>query len=97
MRRILFSWRGLNIYSYPAMLYVGACLLSKRLHDRGRSGWLAALILLALTAIWAPPTNAFDFVFLLVLVWTVVELSIRGVRAVRSTSDCASRNSIQSP
>jgi phosphatidylglycerol:prolipoprotein diacylglycerol transferase len=23
MRRILFSWRGLNIYSYPAMLYAG--------------------------------------------------------------------------
>ncbi len=23
MRRILFSWRGQNIYSYPAMLYVG--------------------------------------------------------------------------
>jgi phosphatidylglycerol:prolipoprotein diacylglycerol transferase len=23
MRRILFSWRGTNIYSYPAMLYVG--------------------------------------------------------------------------
>ena len=23
MRRILFSWRGINIYSYPAMLYVG--------------------------------------------------------------------------
>jgi phosphatidylglycerol---prolipoprotein diacylglyceryl transferase len=23
MRRILFSWRGYNIYSYPAMLYVG--------------------------------------------------------------------------
>jgi phosphatidylglycerol:prolipoprotein diacylglycerol transferase len=23
MRRILFSWRGLNIHSYPAMLYVG--------------------------------------------------------------------------
>jgi phosphatidylglycerol---prolipoprotein diacylglyceryl transferase len=23
MRRILFSWHGLNIYSYPAMLYVG--------------------------------------------------------------------------
>jgi prolipoprotein diacylglyceryl transferase len=23
MRRILFSWRGFNIYSYPAMLYVG--------------------------------------------------------------------------
>jgi phosphatidylglycerol:prolipoprotein diacylglycerol transferase len=23
MRRILFNWRGYNIYSYPAMLYVG--------------------------------------------------------------------------
>jgi prolipoprotein diacylglyceryl transferase len=23
MRRILFSWRGFNIYSYPALLYVG--------------------------------------------------------------------------
>ena len=23
MRRILFSWRGHNIYSYPAMLYIG--------------------------------------------------------------------------
>jgi prolipoprotein diacylglyceryl transferase len=23
MRRILFSWRGANIYSYPAMLYIG--------------------------------------------------------------------------
>jgi uncharacterized membrane protein YhaH (DUF805 family) len=63
-------------FIYPAMLYVGACLLSKRLHDRGRSGWLAGLILIALTAIWAPPTNAFDFVFLLVLVWTVVELGL---------------------
>jgi phosphatidylglycerol---prolipoprotein diacylglyceryl transferase len=23
MRRILFSWRGFNLYSYPAMLYIG--------------------------------------------------------------------------
>ncbi len=23
MRRVLFNWRGFNIYSYPAMLYVG--------------------------------------------------------------------------
>ncbi len=23
MRRVLFSWRGIDIYSYPAMLYVG--------------------------------------------------------------------------
>jgi hypothetical protein len=23
MRRILFSWSGFNVYSYPAMLYLG--------------------------------------------------------------------------
>lgn len=63
-------------FIYPAMLYVGACLLSKRLHDRGRSGWLAAVILIALTALWAPPTNAFDFLFILVVLWAIVELGL---------------------
>ena len=32
---------------YPALLFSGACVLSKRLHDRGRSGWWALLILVA--------------------------------------------------
>ena len=34
-------------FVYPALFYCGACVLSKRLHDRGRSGWWAALVLLA--------------------------------------------------
>ena len=37
-------------FIYPALIYCGACVLSKRLHDRGRSGWWAALILFAIVA-----------------------------------------------
>ena len=32
---------------YPGLLFIGCCLLSKRLHDRGRSGWWAALVIVA--------------------------------------------------
>ena len=35
-------------FVYPAVIYAGACLLSKRLHDRGRSGWWAAPIIVAM-------------------------------------------------
>jgi uncharacterized membrane protein YhaH (DUF805 family) len=63
-------------FIYPVLVYTGACLLSKRLHDRGRSGWLAALLLIALIAVWPIPNTVFDFVFLLVVVWAVVELGL---------------------
>lgn len=63
---------------YPALLYVGACLLSKRLHDRGRSGWYAALVLTALIAIWSSPVGFLDFLFAMILVWAVVELGVLG-------------------
>lgn len=61
---------------YPALFFGGACVLSKRLHDRGRSGWWAALILFALTAVWPQPTGFFDFLFAIVLVWATVELGV---------------------
>ena len=61
-------------FIYPALIYCGACVLSKRLHDRGRSGWWAALILFAIVAVWPQPTSFFDFLFVLVLVWAGVEL-----------------------
>lgn len=61
---------------YPAAIYAGACVLSKRLHDRGKSGWWAALILLSLGVAWPHPTGFFDFVLVLVLVWAVVELAV---------------------
>ncbi len=65
-------------FVYPALIYCGACVLSKRLHDRGRSGWWAALILFALVAVWPQPVGFFDFLFGLVLVWAAVELGVMG-------------------
>jgi uncharacterized membrane protein YhaH (DUF805 family) len=59
---------------YPAFTFIGACLLSKRLHDRGRSGWWAALVLAAVFAVWPRPEGFWDFLAAVVLVWAVVEL-----------------------
>jgi uncharacterized membrane protein YhaH (DUF805 family) len=59
---------------YPGLLFSAACVLSKRLHDRGRSGWLAAIVILALIAVWSQPFNFIDFVFTIVILWAAVEL-----------------------
>jgi uncharacterized membrane protein YhaH (DUF805 family) len=42
---------------YPAVLFSGACVLCKRLHDRGRRGWWAGLILWALWICWSSPRD----------------------------------------
>jgi uncharacterized membrane protein YhaH (DUF805 family) len=63
-------------FVYPALLFCGACVLSKRLHDRGRSGWWAAVILVALAAVWPYPNGFFDFLCSLVIIWAVVELGV---------------------
>jgi len=60
---------------YPALFFGGACVLSKRLHDRGRSGWWAALILASVVAVWPHPESFLDFPFFLVLVWAFGELA----------------------
>jgi uncharacterized membrane protein YhaH (DUF805 family) len=61
---------------YPALIYTGACVLSKRLHDRGRSGWWAALVLFALIAVWTRPYGVTSFLFILVLIWAAIELGV---------------------
>jgi uncharacterized membrane protein YhaH (DUF805 family) len=61
---------------YPALLYMGACVLSKRLHDRGRSGWWAALVLFALVAVWPTPHGIGAFLFVLILLWAAIELGV---------------------
>lgn len=70
----LHWWTGWFVY--PALFYVGACVLSKRLHDRGRSGWWAAAVLVSIVAVWPHPAGFLDFVFFAVLVWAAVELAI---------------------
>lgn len=62
-------------FFYPLMLFVGACVLSKRLHDRGRSGWWAAVILIAIVAV-RESVEIWDFPFVLVIVWAIVELGV---------------------
>ncbi|MEO8927585.1 MAG: DUF805 domain-containing protein [Caulobacteraceae bacterium] len=67
--RLLTFW-----FVYPVLLASGACVISKRLHDRGRSGWWAALVLFALVMIWPTPRGARAVVALPVMIWAVVEL-----------------------
>jgi uncharacterized membrane protein YhaH (DUF805 family) len=62
--------------AWPLLVWIGACLLARRLHDRGRNGWIAAVILAALVAVWPQPSGFLDFPFVLVLVWAAVELGV---------------------
>ena len=55
-------------FVYPPLFHCGACALSKRLHDRGRSGGWAALVLVSIVAVWPRPDSFFDFPFTLVLI-----------------------------
>jgi uncharacterized membrane protein YhaH (DUF805 family) len=63
-------------FVYPPLFYCGVCVLSKRLHDRGRSGWWAALVLAAIVAVWPHPESFWDFFFTLVLIWALVDLAV---------------------
>lgn len=58
------------------LLAAAASVLSKRLHDRGRSGWWSAPILFAFAVVWPEPEGAIDWAFSAVLVWGVVELAL---------------------
>lgn len=59
-----------------ALLYSAACLLSQRLHDRGRSGWWSGPILLAFAMAWPRPQAPFDWIALALLVLVVVDLAL---------------------
>jgi uncharacterized membrane protein YhaH (DUF805 family) len=64
----------IGIVVYPALLFCGLSITAKRLHDRGRNGWWAGMVLLALAAVWTSQQNYLDFLFSLVLIWAAVEL-----------------------
>ena len=68
----LLAW----VIVYPVLFFCGACVLSKRLHDRGRSGWWSAVILLAVAMVWPGPEGPLDFVAVLVLVWAAIDLCL---------------------
>ncbi|HEY7901788.1 MAG TPA: DUF805 domain-containing protein [Caulobacteraceae bacterium] len=61
-------------FVYPLLIASAACVLSKRLHDRGRSGWWAALVLLGVALAWQTPNGGRLLLALPILVWAGVEL-----------------------
>lgn len=72
--------RGLGVrlgwVAYPLLLFPVACILSKRLHDRGRAGWWAFLVVWALIEAWPTPSNLFGYAALAVLTVTVLDLGL---------------------
>ena len=63
-------------FVYPALLASAVCVLSKRLHDRGRTGWWAALVLFALGMLWPTARGAWAVLALPVMIWAIVELGV---------------------
>jgi uncharacterized membrane protein YhaH (DUF805 family) len=61
---------------YPLILFPTACILSKRLHDRGRAGWWGFLIVWALVEAWPQPRTWFGYAGVLVLVVTFLDLGL---------------------
>ncbi len=67
--RLLTAWLVKS-----ALFFSGACVLSKRLHDRGRAGWWATLPLIAFCLAWPRPHGVSGALAMLVLAWTAGEL-----------------------
>ena len=59
------------------LLAFSACAVtSRRLHDRGRSGWWTALALLAFVNVWPAPRGAVGWLFASVLLAALVDLGL---------------------
>ena len=61
---------------YPALLFPTACILSKRLHDRGRAGWWGFLIVWALVEAWPTPTTPLGWIAVAILVLSLADLGL---------------------
>lgn len=59
-----------------ALLYGGFCILSQRLHDRGRSGWWSGPILLAFALAWPQPLTLLGWVATAALVLIAFDLVV---------------------
>ncbi len=59
---------------YPVLVFCAASVLAKRLHDRGRSGWWAGLVLLGVLVVWPHPAGPVSLLFTVVLAWAAIDL-----------------------
>ena len=68
-----YGW--LKWIAYPAVLFSGACILCRRLHDRGRRGWWAGLVLWALTSCWSAPHGVGQVAPAIIVLIALVDLA----------------------
>ena len=61
---------------YPLLLFPTACVLSKRLHDRGRAGWWAFVPVWALVEAWPRPETPLGYVALVALAAAFLDLGL---------------------
>jgi uncharacterized membrane protein YhaH (DUF805 family) len=61
---------------HPLLFFVAACLISKRFHDTGRSGWRSAIVLCAFCLAWPHPRGVIGLMAVLVLAWTAIDLGV---------------------
>jgi len=74
------------------LLYSGACVVSQRLHDRGRSGWWSGPVLLLFALAWPYPTAPFDWIALGVLALVAVDLVVLPGQRAFNRHGAPSRN-----
>ncbi len=68
------AWTGWLVHT--VLFFSAACVVSKRFHDRGRSGWWSAVALFAWLCVWPSVDNPLDVIAAAVLVWAFVELAL---------------------
>jgi uncharacterized membrane protein YhaH (DUF805 family) len=61
---------------YCALLFCGACLVSKRLHDRGRAGWWGFVVLPAVLGAWPWRAGLVDILWGAILLWAAIDLGL---------------------
>ena len=66
----------LHVLVAAGLIYCGFCVLSQRLHDRGRSGWWSGPILLAFALAWPQPLTLLDWVATAALALVAFDLAI---------------------
>ena len=66
----------LHVLVAAGLIYCGFCVLSQRLHDRGRSGWWSGPILLAFALAWPQPMTLLGWLAVAGLAFVAVDLAI---------------------
>jgi uncharacterized membrane protein YhaH (DUF805 family) len=61
---------------HGALLFSGACILSKRLHDRGRAGWWAFLVVFVLIGGVSSALSPRLIPSAAIMLWVIVDLGL---------------------